>query len=130
MVKRNPRIPYNGGLPAADETVVLFDTTMRAGHLRRDEYRWFVYTFVHDERGRVKAYFKRQKTDGSFSDWKEYYNVQHNSPGQGDTVSAGEIFVEQYDHVKVEWDNGNMPQTVFEPQMALSDDRAPCTTDI
>lgn len=117
------RVKYGGAaLPADSDTEVLFNSTLNGVHAKRWLHsagcRRFSYAIDHDQDGTVKGYWS---TDQGTT-WVEFYSTAH---ALADSPAEGDVFIEPYDDVKFEWDNGGTTQTTFDPNLILSPDRSP-----
>ncbi len=117
-----PRITYTGApLPGAAQVVTLFDTTVAA------EMASFaslvgahrIYgTISHDQSGTVSI----QKSVDRGLNWR---NVDSTASAAPSTVF--DYVIEGFRDFRVRWTNGGTPQTIFEPDVVLTDQRAPTT---
>jgi hypothetical protein len=135
MSKPIARVKYLGtALPVGATTVSLYDSTLNdadraavdlgAGKLNSAGERWFVYSVFHDQTATVNGFFKCKKADGTLSAWRQFYTL---ALIPGALSSVDEVFIEPYQHVKFEWVNGGITQTIFDENLILSDQRSKAT---
>lgn len=106
-------------LPTGSGDTSLFDTSVaytgksqfRAGGIRK-----FVFNIVHDQAANLRLH---KSNDRFVSN-----DIEVSSTALAIGTSEGEFLVELYDDWRIVWENSGVDQTVFEVDIALSDDRA------
>ena len=123
---------YQGpDLPTAGQTFDIVDTTLEApsvlyqgaGLARVGSLKWFSFIVWHSEKFTLNFYFKQILTDKTLSPWRKFHAVVLNQ--MGDIASQGEVYIEPLEHLRVEFENGNMDQTELNSALAVSDLRSP-----
>jgi len=122
------RITYTGvALPGNGVTVVLFDTTVAfpgASYLAQWGMKRIVVDLAHDQAGTLKAYKSntRLTAPGATPVWVQIENLAVAAPA-ANTSDVYDRLIEEFADYKLEWLNGATPQTLWQPDVALSSER-------
>lgn len=112
------RIKYTDtALPTDSDTFVLYDSSLDNVPIAVSQDARFVYSIHHDQTATVKGYSKTASDDN----WREFTSTTH---AGASTPAVGDVFIVGMFHVKFEWVNGGVTQTVFTPTLALDRDRS------
>jgi hypothetical protein len=116
------RIPFqvtqtaNGtGLPAAGESVVLFNSVTAFGpkalHLV-DTIYWYTYSIAPSTNANGNSVTAQYSNDGGTT-WHEFYASDTNEPVGDSTTFTDEIFIGPYQDVRVKFNNGASAQATL-----------------
>lgn len=128
------RLKYTGSaLPGNAEVVSLFDTVVAfpgANYLPSLHMKRLQIDLAHDQAGTLKWYKTQARgltsVTGAGSSattvWTQIGSVAVAAPA-ANTSDNFDFLVEEFADFKLEWTNGATPQTVWLPDIALTDER-------
>lgn len=114
------RVPYTGSLPAGGSTTTLFDSTVAFGpkamHMMA-EHNWIDLSLFVDQNATGNSLIAQYSNDGGVT-WRTFFTSAANSP-VGGTLFSVEIFIGQFQDVRVRFVNGTNAQNNFEVNLCL-----------
>lgn len=129
MAKNKTIIPFQSsqvasgsGLPAANESVVLFNSVTAFGPKAMqnlgDNY-WFTYSIAPSTNATGNSVTGQYSNDGGVT-WNEFYASASNEPVGDSTTFTDEVFIGNFQDVRFKFNNGASAQaTLFAVNMSL-----------
>lgn len=120
------RIAWKQGLPEGSNVYTAYTsvkpdgtTDGGAGQLLGAAVCWFVAAIWNSQAGTLRGYFSN---DNGVT-WRLIKSVAMSAASTA--ANLAEFYIEPYEHVKFEWTNGGVTQTIFDANFALSPHRDP-----